>query len=132
VVQLLGEAADPINYARLWLGPWEGGSPKHVFITEGISDPLTPALTTEALAAAGGIPIAAPVASPSLAHELLGMPNPAPPIAANVVAADGQAMTAVLVQQAGGHHVAFSAGPASMWQSFVATFPGSDPPRIEP
>ncbi len=113
LLQTLVEITDPVNYAPAWIGgPLP---PKHVFVTEGTNDHASPAVGTDALAAAAGLPIITPLAKHSEAHVLGAIDPLEMPVAGNV---DG--VTGALRQWPGGSHfVAFSNSEArSMWQSF--------------
>ncbi len=65
LIQMLSEATDPLNYAPWWFAerPSWDAEPLAIMLTEGLADIATPSLTTEALAAAGRVPIVGPSAN---------------------------------------------------------------------
>ncbi|MGB0592161.1 MAG: alpha/beta hydrolase family protein [Myxococcota bacterium] len=129
LVQLLVDATDPVNYAQYWINPAPGGTAKHVFVTEGINDAATPAVSTHALAASARIPLLTPVEATSEAHELLGMSGVDAPVSLNIVNRAGRSLTAGLKQWDGDHFVAFDITEArNMWRNwFQALRQGFDP-----
>ena len=130
IVQMLVDATDSVNYAPFWLNPHAGGTPKHVFVTEGTSDHASPQITGDTLGAAAQLPMLLPIAKASLAHELLGLTPEAGPAIGNVTTSDGPRTAAMRQWQDGTHWVAFqrSEGRAS-WRTFLRTLadPGVDP-----
>ena len=131
LVQMLVDATDPVNYARYWLDPLPGGNAKHVFVTEGTLDEDTPYVTTNALTAAAGVPLIAPVQQPSLAHTLRGLPTLELPVGSNIVTATGEKRTAGLRQWVGDHFVVFTVTEArELWKGFFRSIRYGAPPAI--
>jgi hypothetical protein len=100
LIQLLSEVTDPLNYARHWFleDHLYSEGPVHVLMTEGLNDAYTPPMTTEAMAAAGGLPILDPIAHLDDAHRLY-LPDSVPlPSGATTTAYNGQDITAALAQ----------------------------------
>ena len=74
-MQALGEVTDPLNYSPYWFREALGDAePVHVLLTEGLHDEQTPYQTTEALAAAAGVPFWGAVPFDPLLEEALGDP----------------------------------------------------------
>jgi hypothetical protein len=108
LIQVLTDITDPLNYARYWIteGDWFSTAPVPVLLTEGLLDEQTPSRTTEALGAAGGLPLLDPVAHVSTAHALLGLEEQALPASNNQVGWDGEGVTVGLAQYAERDHFA--------------------------
>lgn len=100
LVQMFSEVTDPLNYGSAWFfeDPGVEGRPLSIVMTEGTDDPYTPAVTTEALAAAAGVPIVGEAASAPLVMDLRGLGPEALPVTRNVEAWTGEALTAGLGQ----------------------------------
>jgi len=128
LVQTLVDATDPINYAPYWLNTRAGGVPKHVLVTEGTLDHASPAVGTEAMAAAAGLPILAPLSKASPAHELRGLPVLAAPLAGNI-ARGGAPLTGALRQWQHGNHWVGENHPEAqaLWRHFLRTFAAAPP-----
>jgi len=125
LVQLLSEVTDPLNYARHWFLEdhlYAEGS-VHVMATEGLLDEQTPSMTTEAMAAAGGLPILEPVAHLDDAHLLMGPPTEDLATTGNAVGYDGRPITAGLGQYPDDDHYAIfdNSTAARLYQGFLAT-----------
>ena len=134
VVQMLVDATDPINYSRLWLHPGDGGTPKHVFVTEGTEDAQTPSFGTDAMCAAAGVPLIDPVVQASPGHELAGLELLHEPVSGNILLATGERRTAGLRQWLGADHfVAFQDGTArARWTNFFRAIGKGMTPVIKP
>jgi len=131
LLQTLVEVTDPINYTRLWTAPPAGGLPRHMFITQGTLDDASPSVGNDAAAAAGLIPIAAPVSKESEAHRLRGMAPITPPFSGNITLPAGTRLTTVVRQwQGGSHFVATSSIARNIWAHFLETAIGDEPPEI--
>jgi len=112
LMQTLGEASDPMNYARYWLD-----NTPSLFLTSGNDDPYTPAAGTVAMAAAAGVAQLLPDATVSPAHELRGILPIAFPVRGSV-----EAKTAVLRQFPGeGHYPVFHAVARPEWHEFFVS-----------
>ena len=127
LVQTLVETTDPINYSPFYLNNRFVDDPVNVLITQGVDDPYTPAITTDALAIAGHIPPIAPKVHNHPGFDLLELAPLGLPVQGNQQAADGRIATAALAQFEGyGHFVAFEsplcrAYYLSLFQSAFAT-----------
>ena len=125
LVQTLAEATDPINYAPYWhrRAPHWPSTPQSVLMTEGLLDLQTPPDTAEALAAAGGLPIIAPTAHFSTAHQLLRDGRDTAPAFHNREATSGERVTAGLVQYGAGDHFVIFRNPdaAALYREFLQT-----------
>ena len=134
LVQTLAEATDPINYAPYWhrRAPHWPSTPQSVLMTEGVLDLQTPPDTAEALAAAGRLPIIAPTTQFSTAHRLLDDATDTAPAVNNRPTADGERVTAGLVQyRDGDHFVIFrEPGAAALYREFLQTALNSGTPLI--
>ena len=130
LIQTLVDATDPLNYVRYWLKPAPGGTSKHIFMTEGTADHATPGVTTEAMAAAGGVHLVEPVVQESKAHTLQEAPTQPEPVYHNVVDSFGEKRTAGLRQWKNGNHwVALNDTIAEkLWRSWFRSIrKGYDP-----
>lgn len=117
LLSTLTDVSDPTNYAHLiTAAPLPGYAPKHVLMTQGLSDEFTPPRSMQALALAGGFPILEPVMSPFEASEIVGIPSGGTSAELNVNGA-----TAALIQFDGGHFVAFEDATRDRIQRFFET-----------
>ena len=75
LVQMVAEAADPINYAPYWhyREGWWHQRPVSVLQTEGINDTYTPSPSTDALAASANSPIIGELVQSSDALKWMGL-----------------------------------------------------------
>jgi len=125
LVQTLAEATDPINYAPYWhrRSPHWPSTPQSVLMTEGLLDLQTPPDTAEALAAAGGLPIIAPTAHFSTAHQILDDGLDTAPTFHNARATTGELVTAGLRQFSTGDHFVIFRNPdaAALYREFLQT-----------
>jgi hypothetical protein len=115
LVQTVVDITDPINYAPYFTsGRLRGGSPTHLLVTEGDQDQATPPVTTEAMAAAAGLPVLSPSVHLDTGLVLSGAPVVDLPVSGNVASESGQPATALLAQFAGwDHFVVFDHEPAA-------------------
>lgn len=134
MAQTLVDATDPINYAPYWLEPVTGGNSKHVLMTEGVDDALSPAVGADAVAAAAGIPLIVPVDHQSPAHALRGLEPVTMPVNSNLISTTGQLVTGGIRQFAGGDHwVALTLPEAiQIWRGFFRAYRQGDVPTIAP
>lgn len=104
LMQMLGEAADPLTWAPGWMKR-PTGQRKHMFLVGGWLDDATPVASAEALAANGGVPQIEDEHRESSPHKLSGLTPVEAPLTANV-AADGNwpAVTAGQQQFKDGDH----------------------------
>lgn len=100
MVQLLGEAVDPLNYAPYWSQrqPWWVNQPLPVLMTTGLLDEHTPTVTSQVLAAAGGLPILDPVSESQDINELLGLVGQEVPTSDNLLSWEGIALSGGLAE----------------------------------
>jgi hypothetical protein len=133
LAQMLVDATDPINYAPYWLDPIAGGRTKHVFMTEGTADDASPAVGADAVAAAAGLPLLNPVATPSLAHALKGLAPVDMPLNSNLVTRTGAFVTGAIRQYEGGDHFVALTNPEAIqtWRGFFRAFREGDVPTIQ-
>ena len=93
--QLYLEPSDCVNFARLLIkSPLKGHDPKHIYMSQGLTDSYTPAPTTRSLAVAVGVQQARPVLE---AKDLEGLKVVDPPVQQNITSG-GKRVTAVIVQ----------------------------------
>lgn len=131
LVQTLVDATDPVNYAASWLHPADGQPAKHVFITEGTADAASPAVGTDAVGSAAGIPLLRPIAKASDGHDLGGLLSATPPVSLNGAAAEGSRTVGLKQWQGGNHFVAFNTPEArAMWRTFFRSFLDEGAPTI--
>lgn len=133
LAQTLVDATDPVNYAPYWLEPVTGGNSKHVFMTEGTLDAMSPAVGADAVAAAAGIPLLDPVVVESPAHALRDLPPVSMPVNSNLRSSTGALITGALAQFEGGDHWVALTDPVAiqMWRGFFRAFRDKDVPTIQ-
>ena len=92
-------------------------------MTEGLNDVQTPPDTTEALAAAGGLPVLAPAAHFGNGHRLRGMTAVDTPTTRNLPAWDDGKVTGGLAQFSDQDHFAIfnDEDAAALYQHFLST-----------
>jgi pimeloyl-ACP methyl ester carboxylesterase len=131
LIQALTDITDPLNYARYWVKEQANFStaPVPMLLTEGLLDEQTPSLTSEALGAAGGLPLLDPVAHVSEAHDLLGIAYQGLPAINNTMAWDGDPITVGLAQFPDNDHFAIfdSKTAAKLVYDFLATAIDGEP-----
>ena len=131
LIQVLTDITDPLNYARYWMTEpaAEYSTPLPVLLTEGLLDEQTPSRTSEALGAAGGLPILDPVAHVSTAHELLGLDFQQLPTTGNRMDWTDSPITAGLAQYADEDHFAVFSSKAAvdLVYDFLRTALDGDP-----
>lgn len=86
LVQMIGEAADPLNYSPSFLAP-PAGAPRSLLLTSGLEDIYTPARTATALAVAGRIPGVGPLARAIPEYDWLDLPVVTSPVTGNAASA---------------------------------------------
>jgi hypothetical protein len=110
LLQLLGEASDPLSYARHWFHAkprWDAG-PTSVLMFEGDADVYTPPDAIEALAAAARVPLLDEAVRTTGALALPSTPTGTTPTSQNTAAWDGTRVSSGLMQfSEGGHFVIF-------------------------
>jgi len=122
VIQMLVDATDPVNYSPYWFNPKDGGTAKHMFVTEGTADHATPGVGTEAMCAAAKIPIANPVQQDSVPHQLLGLNGRDLPLQGNIKTSQGDRTAALRQYLDGDHWVGLDHPDAvSLWTSYFRT-----------
>ncbi len=135
MVQTLGEAVDPINYAPYWhhRQPFWDNVPANVLMTSGLLDGNTPAITAEVMAGAAGIPILDPVAETQPVNELTGMVGQDVPTSLNLLAWDGTPVSGGLAQYPdSGHFPIFEDGDAArLYADFLESALNGDAPLID-
>lgn len=122
LVQTLGEVTDPLNLSAHWFRtPATASSePLHVLVTEGLGDLQTPPLSTEALAAAAGVPVLSPAATDPDVFYLRGLSANTLPASVNTASFDGGRVTAGLAQYPDDDHFAVFTNPeaSALYQGF--------------
>lgn len=125
MIQTLAEATDPLNYGPYWsqVEPFWDAQPVDVLMTEGLLDIHTPPDTTEALAAAAGLPVLDPLTHLSAAADLLGLHGVATPTTENLTAWDGSAVSGGLGQYPDQDHFAifYDSDAAAFYRNFLVT-----------
>lgn len=134
LVQTLSDVSDTVHYAPLWFSRRGllDQPPISVFMTEGMLDEHTPPATTEALAAAAGVPVLSPAARISDAHQAAGLAEEPRPAALNRPGWDGTPVTAGLAQFPEEDHFAVfnNDEAAAMYGDFLQTVLAGEP-RVE-
>ncbi len=125
LVQMLSEATDPLNYAPWWFAeapPW-AGTPVSVLLTEGLEDVLTPSITTEALSAAGRVPIVGDAVTAPDGLALRGLNTFELPTEENALGWSGAPLTAGLAQfEDDGHYaIYYNADARGLYRDFLAS-----------
>ena len=120
LVQINAERTDPINYAPRWVRE-SNGPPVSVVLTSGLNDAQTPADTSEALAVAGGLPIAEPFfVRDILGLELRDLPPQPTPYVGNAMHPDGTPVTLGVGQFDANHFVIFyDLDAATLWANLL-------------
>ncbi len=100
LVQTLGEAVEPLNYAPYAFGrqPWWENEPLPILMTTGLLDEHTPSVTSQLLAGAAGLPVLDPVAESQEVQELFGLLGQAVPCRDNLRSWEGQAISGALAE----------------------------------
>lgn len=131
LIQTLVDATDPINYAPYWLKPAGTGAPKHVFVTEGTSDHASPAVATDALASAAGLPQLFDMAKLSLGHVFQGLDAQPLPASLNAGFGDFPVTGGLKQWQEANHWAAFNRSEArTMWRAFLGSFAQGEVPSL--
>jgi hypothetical protein len=137
LLQTFAERTDPINYAPYWFferGDWGAQAPTPTLLTSGTADTETPYQTALALGSAGRMPILAPAATETEAHDLRGLPTWATDLEGDVATYDGSAVTAGMAQfRDGSHFVIWESDEAGdLYQSFLASVAAGGPALDRP
>ncbi len=131
VIQMLSEVTDPLNYANVWFAeePAWPARPLPIELTEGLHDADTPSVATEALAAAGRVPIVGDPATDPLAMELRGLALDTLPTRRNARDWDGEAITAGLAQFPDNGHFAIyeNRDARRFYRDFLSSALAGDP-----
>lgn len=136
LLQTLAERTDSANYAPYWFDrrTWFTGSPTPVLMFEGMLDVHTPPITSEALAAAAGVPIMEPSVSVNDANRVLGIGTVVAPANFNVETRSDGWTTAGLAQYEDQDHFAINdlAAAQRLYRDFLASVVAGDPRIGEP
>ena len=131
MVQTLSEVTDSANYAPYWFQrrAWFTESPVPVLMFEGMLDEHTPPITTEALAAAAGVPVVSPEANLSEAHVVLKLDPVAAPVASNAEARLNTPVTAGLAQYPDQNHFAIhnDRSAQTLYRDFLQSLAQGEP-----
>jgi hypothetical protein len=118
LLQMWLDVADSGNYAHLFFAaPRQGFARKSIVQTLGTMDPYTPPGSIEALATATRLPLCSEELRPLPELDRLGVAHLVPPVMGNVA---GEA-TACLLEQVGGHFVAFEEPARTQIVGFLAS-----------
>lgn len=125
LVQSLGDAVDPVNYAPYWFAERAEWSTRPVpaLLTEGLLDAYTPANSSEALAAAARLPVLGEAASEPDAFELRGIEADALPTSENARDWNGDAISAGVAQYPEDGHFAIydNRDARGMYREFLSS-----------
>lgn len=123
IVQLLADAVDPINYAPAWFLTAPAGQGTSVLQTAGFLDDLAPYLTVNGLSVASGNVPVVPVAWDIPEMDWVDREPIEMPYSGNVVAADGEELTAGLITRDDLGHQAVKQDENLAWTAaeFLAT-----------
>lgn len=135
LMQMLVDVTDPIAYAPSYFdhdGSDPSSRPRGVLATEGMHDAQTPPATTEALAAAAGVPVLAPFVSWPLGLTLQGVGPASLPVSGNIALPGGGRTTGVLIQFADRDHFAVFNDPLARayYREFLRTLATEAQARI--
>ncbi len=134
LMQWLTDVTDPINYSPWWFRkepPWQTAA-AYLLLSEGLLDEYTPSATTEAMAAAGHVPVVEPVVNECEASVLMSLGSLDLPTSGESTGFDGQPVTAGLMQVADqGHYAVFYDSSVAMsFTLFLTSSLQEDPPSI--
>jgi len=135
IFQMFSERADPLNYARRYLlEPHTGGTPRHLFFSQGLLDIYTIPSQIEALAAAGGCMVMTPVSDEVEAMNLRGLTPLEPPVSGNAQGPGQEPVTAVLAQYPTDGHFAVFDNPTAQthYTGFLDTLLHQKIPSVGP
>ncbi len=135
LMQMLIDVSDPIAYAPYYFdddGSDPSSRPRGVLMTEGMHDEQTPPATTEAMAAAAGVPVLAPFASWPLGLTLQGVGPASLPVSGNILLPGGGRTTGLLVQFPDGDHFVVFDDPVARtyYREFLRTLATEPQARI--
>lgn len=107
LLQTFVDPADPLNYGNLWRHR-SGRRTPHLLITSGLVDTYTPPRNHGGLAAAYGVPLAAPIARQWPVLDLMGIDDVGAVVDGDLRSDDGAPLTAAMLQYpADGHFAVF-------------------------
>lgn len=132
ILQTFVDDADPLNYGAAWRADRERFT-QHLVVTSGLLDTFTPKRNHAALAGAFGIPLAAPIAEPVPALDLLGIGTVGEEFSGNIVSVRLAPSTVGMVQFPGdGHFAVFNnlAAQQMFTDFFTTMFSGDEVPDI--
>jgi len=136
LLQTLAENTDSANYAPYWFKrrTWFTGPPVPVLMFEGMEDLHTPPITSEALAAAAGVPVMEPSVSVNDANRVLGIGTAVAPASWNVETREGGVTTAGLAQYDDQDHFAIHdlAAAQRLYRDFLESTVAGQPTIMEP
>jgi hypothetical protein len=123
LVQINAERTDPINYAPRWVRE-SNGEPVSIVLTSALRDQQTPVDTSEALAVAGGLPIAEPYfVRDVFGLELRDLPPQQTPYVGNAMHPDGAPVTLGVAQFDDNHFVIFhDLDAATLWANLLYSY----------
>jgi hypothetical protein len=125
LIQFVGEATDPLNYAPYWhhWKPNWATRPVNLLMFEGLQDVYTPPAAIEALAGASHTPIVSPVEQRSLVQDLQQIDGVETPMSSNLIGWDGESYTGGLAQYSDqGHFAIFNdTNAARRYRDFLST-----------
>ena len=130
MVQTAGEVTDSHNYSPYWhLRRGTGGGPIPILMFEGLLDEHTPPITSEALAASGGVPLLQPTSAVSDAARVLGLDDQPTPALGNLTGWDDAPLTAGMAQYPDQNHFAIHNDPdaADLYRDFLASVINGSP-----
>lgn len=135
MVQLLAEPVDPLNYAPYWhrRQPWWENDPLPVLMTTGLLDDYTPSITSQLLAASGGLPILDPVSESQPIHELEGLIGQEVPCTGNLLSWEGLPVSGGIAEFPGADHFPIfdDSDAAKVYATFLETAIFEDSPLID-
>ena len=122
LIQMLADVTDPLAYGHLVFQRPKGVRPPHVLLTEGLKDAQTPAATSEALAAALGLDVLAPVVHLNDAMKVRKTKVLDGPVSLNLIAGES-AVTGVVSQWAALDHFVIFTSPVAggLYTTFLSS-----------
>ena len=112
LLQTFVDPADPLNYGQLWRHR-SGRRTPHLLVTSGLVDTFTPPRNHGGLAAAFGVPLAAPVAFAWPVLSILGVKDVGTVVDGDLRTDDDEPLTAAMLQYPDDGHFAVFENPGA-------------------
>ncbi|MSP90379.1 MAG: hypothetical protein EXR79_01010 [Myxococcales bacterium] len=122
LIQMLADVTDPLAYGHLVFKRSKGVRPPHILLTEGLKDAQTPSATSEALAAALGLDVLAPMVHLNDAMKVRKTKVLDGPVSLNLIAGES-AVTGIVSQWDALDHFVIFKSPAAgaLYTTFLSS-----------